>query len=86
MLGNLAELLRDTNQLLEAASLMRRTLKIDEAEFGSKHPRVAERLNSVAILLSDTGRAVEAEPLARRALSIDEQAYGAEHPKVAIRL
>ena len=85
-LNNLAQLLQDTNQLDEAAPLMRRALAIVEKSFGPDHPRVATGLNSLAALLQATNRLVEAEPLMRRALAIDENSFGPDHPNVAIRL
>ena len=41
VLGNLAQLLQDTNRLSEAEPLMRRALAIDEKSFGPDHPNVA---------------------------------------------
>jgi tetratricopeptide (TPR) repeat protein len=70
----------------DAEPLMRRALAIDEASYGSDHPKVAIRLNNLASLLKATNRLAEAEPLMRRALAIDEASYGSDHPKVAIRL
>ena len=62
---------------------MRRALGIDEASFGSDHPKVAIRLNNLAQLLQATNRLDEAEPLMRRALAIFcalEAAIGRSHP------
>jgi tetratricopeptide (TPR) repeat protein len=69
-----------------AEPLMRRALGIDEASYGSDHPRVASYLNNLALLLQATNRLGEAEPLMRRALGIDEASYGRDHPEVAIDL
>ena len=49
---------------------MRRALAIDEASFGSEHPKVAIRLNNLALLLQATNRLAEAEPLSRQTLEI----------------
>ncbi|MBL8419186.1 MAG: tetratricopeptide repeat protein [Dechloromonas sp.] len=70
----------------EAEPLMRRALAIDEASFGTDHPRVATDLNNLALLLQATNRLAEAEPLLRRALAIDKASFGADHPSIAIRL
>jgi tetratricopeptide (TPR) repeat protein len=85
-LGNLAELLKATNSLAEAETLMRRALEIDESSYGKNHPFVAVRSNNLAALLQTTNRLAEADPLMQRALAIDEASYGPKHPKVAIRL
>ncbi|MFY7878173.1 MAG: tetratricopeptide repeat protein, partial [Pirellula sp.] len=70
----------------EAEPLMRRALAIDEQSYGTEHPNVSIRLNSLAQLLQKTNRLSEAEPLMRRALAINEQSYGTEHPRVALHL
>jgi tetratricopeptide (TPR) repeat protein len=85
-LYNLAQLLQDTNRLVEAEPLNRRALAIDEKIFGPDHLNVARSLNNLAVLLRATNRLDEAEPLMRRALAIDEKSFGPDHPKVAIRL
>ena len=71
---------------LQAESLYRRALEIDEASLGPKHPEVARNLNNLALLLKATNRLGEAEPLMRRALEIDEASFGPKHPEVAIDL
>jgi tetratricopeptide (TPR) repeat protein len=86
LLNDLGGLLAEKARYAEAEPLMRRALAIDEASYGSEHPKVAIGLNNLAMLLRDTNRLGEAEPLMRRALAIDEASYGSEHPNVAIRL
>jgi tetratricopeptide (TPR) repeat protein len=78
--NNLAVLLREANRHAEAEPLMRRALKIDEANLGPDHPNVATHLNNLAALLEDTNRHAEAEPLYRRAIRIDEASFGPDHP------
>ncbi len=68
---------------LEAESLMRRALQIDEQNDGKDLPNVASILNNLAQLLQATNRPAEAERIMRRALQIDEQTYGKDHPDVA---
>jgi tetratricopeptide (TPR) repeat protein len=86
LMGRLATHLSAKALYGEAEPLYRRALQIDEASFGTDHPRVAVLLNNLSQLLQDTNRLVEAEPLIRRALQIDEASFGTDHPKVAIRL
>jgi tetratricopeptide (TPR) repeat protein len=84
--NNLATLLQDTDHLVEAESMMRRALAIDEKSYGLEDPNVAIRLSNLATLLQATNRLADAEPLVRRALAIEEKSYGPEHPSVAISL
>ncbi|MEA2562843.1 MAG: hypothetical protein QOH06_4347 [Acidobacteriota bacterium] len=86
LMGQLAIYLETRGLYAETEPLMRRALDMDEASFGSQHPKVATDLNNLAQLLQATDRLSEAEPLMRRALDIDVASSGSEHPKVAIRL
>jgi tetratricopeptide (TPR) repeat protein len=71
---------------VQAEPLLRRALAIDEASFGSDHPRVAQSLNNLAYVLRQINRLGEAEQLYRRALAIDEANFGRDDPEVAIDL
>jgi tetratricopeptide (TPR) repeat protein len=82
----LAALLRDTNRLVEAEPLARRSVELCEAEAGRNPARLAAALNELAILLHYSNQLVEAEALYRRALKIDEAALGEDHPRIALRL
>ena len=64
----------------EAEPLYRRALAIDEASYGTDHPKVALKLNNLAQLLEATNRLAEAEPLMRRALEIFTASLGGTHP------
>ncbi len=86
LMNELGLLFKTKARFAEAEPLMRRALQIDEASYGSDHPKVATDLNNLAHLLQATNRLTEAEPLMRRALQIDEASYGPDHTKVAIRL
>jgi len=82
-LNNLARLVKDTNRLTEAVTLMRRALLIDEVSFGKNHPCVARDLNNVAQLLEATVHLAEAEPLMRRTMEVYldfTQTTGHQHP------
>lgn len=83
---SLADVLQDTNRLMEAEPLMRRALAIYEQLFGSDDDRVSLALNNLAQLLQDTNRLTEAEPLMKRALAIDEHNFGPKDSRVAGRL
>ena len=67
----------------EAEPLYRRSLEIDEKEFGPNHTEVAADLNNLAILYKAMGRYSDAEPLYRRALEITEKLLGRDHSEVA---
>jgi tetratricopeptide (TPR) repeat protein len=71
---------------VEAESLMRQALAIEEKVRGPEHTAVATSLNNLAELLRETNRVNEAEPLYRQALAIDEKIHGPEHADVAISL
>ena len=62
-LNNLALLLRDTNRLAEAETVIRRALTIGENSLGPDHPTVAIRISNLAALLHDMNRLADAEPL-----------------------
>jgi tetratricopeptide (TPR) repeat protein len=81
--GQLASFLLEAALYAEAEPLMRRSLEIDERNFGKDHPEVAIALNNLAGLLHTTNRIAEAEPLLRRALEIHERSLGKDHPEVA---
>jgi tetratricopeptide (TPR) repeat protein len=82
-LNNLAELLRATNRLPEAALLMRRVVGILERSGATDHLNMATALNNLAQLLQDANQLAEAEQVMRRVLAIDEKNYGTQHPGVA---
>ena len=86
LMSQVGVLLLTKADLCEAEPLMRRALRIDEANYGKDHPDVAIDLNNLAVLLQATNRPAEAEPLMRRSLRIDEESYGQDHPRVAIDL
>lgn len=86
LLNNLGVLLFTKAQLIEAESLFRRSLQIDEHTYGINHPKTTHILNNLSNLLRQDNRLVEAEELMRHALEIDEAYYGPDHIEVAINL
>ncbi|WP_324673092.1 tetratricopeptide repeat protein [Hymenobacter sp. GOD-10R] len=85
-LSQLATILRGSDRLLQAISIMLRALNIDRENFGKCHPRVALRLNSLAYASKDTGHWRRAELFMRRAFAINEDHYGPDDPRVALSL
>ena len=79
-LNNLAEILKEIDDVAEAETLLRRALAIEEKQ---EHANLAIRLHNLAALLVRTNRTAEADPLIRRALAIDEKTVGEEHADVA---
>jgi tetratricopeptide (TPR) repeat protein len=69
---------------VEAESLARRAVEIDERNLGPDHLTVAKDLNNLATLLQATNRVREAEAIYRRVLTIEEQSHDASN--VAITL
>jgi tetratricopeptide (TPR) repeat protein len=82
-LSNLAELLQETNRLVEAGPLYDRALAIAQRSPESNQAIVAEALNNLAGFLRTTNRLADAETHYRRALAIGEQLYGPDHPHIA---
>jgi tetratricopeptide (TPR) repeat protein len=70
-------------QYPKAREIVERALAIDEASFGSDHPRVAIDVNNLALVLKDLGDLAQARTLFERALAIDEASFGSNHPNVA---
>ena len=66
--------------LVEAESLQRRALAIDEELFGPKHRAVAIDLGNLATLRGVQGDNEESEALYRRALAINREVLGDDHP------
>ena len=86
LMSQVGVLLLTKADFCEAERLMRRALRIDEANYGIDHSDVAIDLNNLAMLLQATNRPAEAEPLMRRSLQIDKASFGQDHPRVAIDL
>jgi len=92
-LNNLGMVLQDLGDLAGAKENYERALEIDEAAFGSDHPRVARDVNNLGsvlhargFLLHQRGDLEDAKRHLERALQIDQAVYGKDHPDVAIRL
>jgi tetratricopeptide (TPR) repeat protein/Mrp family chromosome partitioning ATPase len=71
---------------VEAESLYRRALAIDESRLGRDHDDIAVGLNNLGVVLQRTNRLVEAEALLRRAVTIAEKTSGTDSTNVAGRL
>jgi len=82
-LGNLGQLVFETNRIPEAEKLFREALSVMEAGLDSMHPWVAIQLTNLGLLLREKNQLAEAEQLLERALSVTKAAYGPQHPKVA---
>lgn len=65
-----AAVCRGLGRLEEAEGFFRRSLELQEARIGPRHPRVAEVLDDYASLLREMGREGEAEELEDRARAI----------------
>jgi tetratricopeptide (TPR) repeat protein len=83
MLNTAGLYLQSRAQFGEARAAFERALRIDEAVYGSEHPRVATDVNNLGTVLRDLGELVEARAALERALQINEAVYGPEHPRVA---
>ena len=83
VLGNLAQLLNDQDELEKAEPLYREALAMDRRLFPGDHPRVGTDLNNLSQLLDDKGDLAAAEPLARQALEMRRRIYPGDHEDVA---
>ncbi len=86
LLNKVGLYLEERAELSAARSVLERTLKIGEANYGSDHPKVATYLNNLACTVGHQGDLPEARTHLERALRIDEVTYGSGNPKVGIRL
>ena len=81
-LNQLAEIYRIQAKFVQAETILKRIITIDEEKFGSAHPNVAYGLNNLAGNYLARGKYNEAEALLKRALIILEESFGREHPLV----
>ncbi len=81
--GTLGATYRDLGNYEAAETNLVRSLQIREQILRSRHPEVAESLDSLALLRRAQGQFAEAEALLRRALAIRRQRLGDEHPATA---
>lgn len=73
---NLADVERKMNNNKEAENLYLKAMSIYEAQFGRKHPEVAEICNNLGILYKNTGRLADALKNIEEGLSILEVVCG----------
>jgi tetratricopeptide (TPR) repeat protein len=83
MIGRVYNELGKYNQALD---YIKRSLVIDETEYGKMHPNVARDLNNLGELFRALGEPKKAIPYYERALNIDKVTSGKKHPDVAIDL
>jgi tetratricopeptide (TPR) repeat protein/transcriptional regulator with XRE-family HTH domain len=76
LLDHLAMIHREQGNYIEAVSLFRQAVQIQEQALGTTHPDVATQLGGLANLYAEQQQYEEAEPLYQRALSIWEQTEG----------
>ncbi|MCX7630558.1 MAG: tetratricopeptide repeat protein [Geminicoccaceae bacterium] len=81
-LNNLGEVYRRLGRLDEAAQLLQRAIRLDEAA-GGRSPALAVSLNNLGLVRLSQGRLAEAETLFNRSLELLERTLGADHPDVA---
>jgi tetratricopeptide (TPR) repeat protein len=61
-------------------------LSLEEAGYGTDHPRLATTLDRLAIVMMGQGQHAEAMEVQRRAVELLTAAYGPEHPQIAVVL
>ena len=65
-----------------AEQLLRRAVRLQEADLGPHHPDLANTLNNLGVVCEKTGRLDEAEGCYRRAYEIAAAAFEPDHPFV----
>ncbi|MDW8369481.1 MAG: tetratricopeptide repeat protein, partial [Geminicoccaceae bacterium] len=81
-LNNLGEVYRRLGRYTEAAALLQRAIRLDEAA-GGRSPALATSLNNLGLVYRAQGRLEEAAALHRRALGLLEGTLGPDHPDTA---
>lgn len=81
--NNIGTLYESLGDLTLAQVYVQGALEIDEALFGSNHPKTAIRLNNIGRITLAEGHAEEALQLHSRALQINHATYGEGHPDIA---
>ena len=82
-LANAASTLRRLGRTDESLGRLREALDVEQALYGTDHPRVASTLGTMALTLRDAGRYADALPVAERALVITRKAYPGDHRRLA---
>jgi tetratricopeptide (TPR) repeat protein len=83
LFGNFGYYFHEIADYNGAKAAYERALKIDEANYGPDHPKVAIRVSALGLVLRDLGDFEGAKAALERALKIDEATYGLDHPDVA---
>ena len=78
---NLADLLSPRKDFAPAVALLRRSIAIDEAVYGTGDPEVAADLTNLGELLKEHGQNAAARAALDRALAIYEARFGPESPQ-----
>jgi tetratricopeptide (TPR) repeat protein len=82
-LTELANALRENDDLDAAEKAYEESLAIEEQQLGPAHPDIATTLQGLGILYANAGRYEDARAQYERALAIRERALGDSHPDVA---
>jgi len=81
-LGNLAMVLKETNQIREAEGLLRRALRIDNDTQDADKRRIIVHLSNLGQVLQDSNRLDEAERLITQARQMGEQYLDPDSPQM----
>jgi eukaryotic-like serine/threonine-protein kinase len=79
IMGDFAELLNQLDEYAEAEVLLRESLELARAAFGSDSSVVADRLNGLAVNLAIQGHHVEAERIFRESYGLHAALFGEDH-------
>ena len=84
LLSNLAGVLQDLGELVEARRQMERAIEIEERHFDPDHATLATRYSNLAMILKDLGELAEARRRMEQAIEIEERHFDPNHPTLAI--
>jgi tetratricopeptide (TPR) repeat protein len=82
--GNLAVLIQDQGELIEAQEIIEDNLSIQIRFLGEEHPNTLSTKNNLASVLVDQDKYKEAQPLLENICEIEERLFGKHHPKTLV--
>ncbi|MDR6565025.1 MULTISPECIES: tetratricopeptide repeat protein [unclassified Arcicella] len=82
--NNLGLVLKESGNYKLAKTLLEKTIKSDIKNFGTEHPRTANKYSNLGIILQNLGDYIGAKTLFSKALILCEKNFGIEHPATLI--
>ncbi len=80
---DLADAMRELNQIREARPHYERAVAVAEISLGPTHPTTAASLNNLGVALRELGELAKASEVTERSLEIRRRVHGPDHARVA---